>query len=255
MCRRRRETTMQRHAERNRGWDQWPGRTASEDRVLGRLRSLFAPTDHEDAFTELIASRGRELEERSAQLRSAVADLERRQEKARELHARVEQILREGAAGLDVRQAELDVRAADLGRREAALVRAEAQVDERRRELGAVELHRAALERREDVVRGRELELERKAIELAALARRLDEVGRIIGATGLRRAVRDDEHLAITSKGRYRIILRPGPAPAPGETVELEDGTHVCARVTGSPYPEDTRRCVLLERLEPAPPE
>lgn len=244
---------MQRHAER-RAWDQWPGRTAPEDRVLGRLRSLFAPTESEDAFTELIASRGRELEERSAQLRTAVVDLERRQEKARELHARVEQILREGAAELDVRQAELDIRAADLHRRERALAHAEARVDERRRELGAVELHRAALERREEVLRGRELELARKAGELAELARRLEEVGGII-TTGMRRAEREDEHVAITSDGEYRILLRPGPAPAPGEMVELEDGTHVCTRVTRSPYPEDTRRCVVLDRLDPAPPE
>jgi hypothetical protein len=248
--------TMQRHAERNRTWDQWPGRSAPEDRLLGRLRSLFAPTDHEDAFAELIASRGHELEERSAQIRGAVVDLERRQEQARELHARVEQILREGAAELDVRQAELDVRAADLDRREAAVVRAEARVAERRRELGAVELRRAALERREDVVRGRELELERKAVELAALARQLDELGGVIEATRLRRVVeREDEHVAITSNGQYRILPRPGPAPAPGETVELEDGKHVCARVMRSPYPADTRRCVLLERLDPAPPE
>jgi hypothetical protein len=246
---------MTRHAARHRAWDHWPGRTGPEDRVLGRLRSLFAPADAEDPFRELIASRGRELEERSAQLRSAVADVERRQERARDLHARVEQILREGAADLDVRQAELDVRAAELEQREAALLRAEARVEDRRRELGAVELHRAALDRREDVVRSRELELERRATELTSLARKLEEVGAVMGGTGLRQAARDDQHVAITSHGRYRIIERPGPAPALGETVELEDGTHKCTRVAPSPYPNDTRRCVVLERLDPEPTE
>ena len=220
--------------------------------MLGRLRSLFAPPDGEEAFTALIASRGRELEERSAQLRTAVVDLERRRERAQELHARVEHILRDGAAELDVRQAELDVRATELTVREEALARAEAHIDDRRRELGAVELHRAALERREEALRRRELELEERAVELAALARRLDEVGAIISCRV--QPVRDDEHVAITADSEYRIVARPGPAPAPGEAVDLEDGPHVCVRVTRSPYPLDTRRCALLERVDDAPP-
>jgi DNA repair exonuclease SbcCD ATPase subunit len=204
-----REATMQRHAERDRRWNHWPGRTAPEERVLGRLRSLFTPTDTGAAFTELIALRGRELEERSVQLRAAVGDLERRRERIRQLQARVEQILRDGAAELDVRQAELDARAAELDRREAAAVAAERLVESRKRELGAVELHRAALGRREDAVRRRELELERRAGELAALARRLDEVGGVLAATSSRRALRDDEHVAITTDGRYRSSCAP----------------------------------------------
>jgi uncharacterized protein (DUF3084 family) len=241
---------MERHAHSDRSWDVGPGRTASEDRVLGRLRSLFVPTDTGETFTELIARRGRELEERSEQLRTAVGELERRQLRARELHSRVERILRDGAADLDVRQAELDVRAAELDRRESAVLQAEERVETRRRELGAVELQRAALERREESIRERQLHLERQAQELAALARRLDEVGGRL-ATGAGRHWRDDEHLAITSKGAYRVDTRPGAAPAVGQVVELDARPHVCVRVTRSPYPDDARRCAVLHALEP----
>ena len=66
----------------------------------GRLRALFSPSDAADAVAELIADRGRELEERSAQIRAAIEELEHREERARELHYRVEQILRDGAAEL-----------------------------------------------------------------------------------------------------------------------------------------------------------
>jgi hypothetical protein len=228
-----------------------PGRTAPVGRMLGRLRSLFVPADTGEAFTELIALRGRELEERSEQLRTAAGELERRQQRARELHARVEQILRDGAADLDVRQAELDVRAAELERRESAVLRAEERVETRRRELGAVELQRAALERHEESIRERQLQLERQAQELAALARRLDEVGGRLAAAGARRNWRDDEHLAITSNGAYRVDTRPGAAPAVGQVVELDGRPHVCVRVTRSPYPDDARRCAVLHPLEP----
>src|SRR5262245_7513833 len=148
-----------------------------ETRGRSRLRELFAPTDAGDAMEELIAVHGRELEARSEKLLSAVHDLERREERSRELHTRVEQILREGSAELDQRQAELNARAEELERREAALAVAEASVAERSRELGAVELRRAAVERREEAVRARALELERQAGEVGALAARLDALG------------------------------------------------------------------------------
>jgi len=240
---------MHDHAEHGREWERWPGRTAPDDRVRGRLRSLFAPSDGGDAIAELIAVRGRELEARSAQLRTAVGELEHREERARELDTRVAQILRDGAAELDLRQAELTVRATELDRREAALGDGEAKVEERRRELGAVELLRAALERREEAVRLREDELERRAIELAALARRLDELGGVLGEIQTRRLIRDDEYVALLASDRYRLVAIAGPPPLPGEFLEVERELHRCVRVTGSPLPGDDRRCALLERV------
>ena len=192
---------------------------------------------------------GRELEQRSLELRSAVGELEQRESRARELHARVEQILREGAAELDLRQAELVVRVAELDRREAAVAEREAAVEGRRRELGAVELRRAALERREEALTVREDELERRAGELAALARRLEELGGVLGELQSRRALRDDEHVALLAGDRYRLVSIPGPAPSLGEVVELEGDVYLCARVTGSPLPGDDRRCALLQRV------
>ena len=60
-------------------------------------------------------------------------------------------------------------------------------------------------------------------------------------------------HVVLTVAGAYRLLEREGPAPAPGDAVELEDGEYRCVRLTISPFPADTRRCALLERVpEPA---
>lgn len=237
---------MHKHARHDRGWEQWPGRGAPDDKTRGRLRELFSPSDAADAVADLIAERSQELEERSAQIRGAVEELERREERARELHFKVEQILRDGAAELDLRQAELSLRSAEIDTRETAVEQAEAKVEDRRRTLGAVELRAAAIERREDAVRLRETELEHRAAELAELARELDELGRTLAEAGPA-PVRDDEHVAVAATDRYRLVVRSGPAPAEGTLVELEDGVYRCVRVTASPLPGDDRRCALLE--------
>jgi hypothetical protein len=237
---------MQRHARDDREWEQWPGRRAPDDKTRGRLRGLFTPSDAADAVADLIAERGRELEERSAQIRAAVEELERREERARELHFRVEQILRDGAAELDLRQAELSVRSAELDTRETAVEHAEAKVEERRRALGAVELRAAAVERREEAVRLRERDLEHRAGELAELARKLDELGATLASAGGVPA-RADEHVALAIGDGYRLVVRAGAPPEPGELVHLEDDLFCCMRVTASPYPGDDRRCALLE--------
>jgi hypothetical protein len=240
---------MQRHAPNDREWEQRPGHGAPDETRRGRLRGLFAPSDAADAVAELIAERGRELEERSAQIRKAVEELEHREKRARELHFSVEQILRDGAAELDLRQAELSLRSAELETRETAVQQAEASVEERRRALGAVELRAAAIDRREEALRLRELELEHRAVELADLARKLDDVGRALDAGVVRRQVREDEHVALISGDGYRILVRGGPAPAAGDDVELDDGSYRCVRTVRSPYPEDDRTCSVLEPI------
>ena len=237
--------------------DHAQGESLSEDsQELGetrgrmRLRGLFASTDAGDAVAELIAAQGRELEVRSEKLLTAVHDLERREERARELHMRVEQILREGSAELDERQAELNARTAELDRREVELATAEERVTDRARQLGAVELRRAAVERREESVRARAIELERQARELAVLATRLDKVGR--AGVVADPTPPETAHVVLTVADRYRLLERDGPTPTPGDRVELDDGMYRCVRVTSSPYPADSRRCALLERLPPS---
>ena len=251
MCRRRFPgggSALQGQARNEREWEQWPGRGTGGDKH-GRLRALFGPSDAADAVAELIAERGRELEERSAQIRAAVEELEHREERARELHYRVEQILRDGAAELDLRQAELNAKAGELDTRETALAQTEAKVEDRRRALGAVELRAAAVERREEALRLREVELEHRAAELEELSRQLDELGRTLESQGVRRVVREDQHVALAAGERYRLVVRPGPAPEPGELVELEDGSYRCVRITASPFPRDDRSCAVLEPL------
>ena len=226
-------------------WEQWPGRTP-EPQPRKRLRALFMPTDAADEVASLLAEHGKELEERSAQIREAVVALEQREERARELHFRVEQVLRDGALELDLRQAELSTRASELDEREAALEQEREKVESRRRALGAVELRAAAAQRREE-------ELERRAAELAELARVLDVRGTTPGRAATK-PVREDEHVALVSTAdRYRLVIREGPPPEPGSTVELDDIPHRVVRLTASPLPGDDRSCALLE-AEPDSP-
>jgi hypothetical protein len=204
------------------------------------------PTDAADEVANLLAEHGKELEERSAQIREAVVALEQREERARELHFRVEQVLRDGALELDLRQAELSTRASELDAREAALEQEREKVESRRRALGAVELRAAAAQRREE-------ELERRAAELAELARVLDERGTSPGRSATK-PVREDEYVALVSTAdRYRLVIREGPPPEPGSTVELDDIPHRVVRLTASPLPGDDRSCALLE-AEPDSP-
>lgn len=237
-------------------WEYWPGRATGEDNVRSRLRALFVPTEAEDAITELIAEHSRELEARAEELRGAVAELEQREARARELHARVEQVLREGSAELDVRHSDLAVRAGELDRREAEMVSAEARVEERARAFGAVELRSAAVERREEALREREQAIERREQDLRArewdLAKREVAVG---PSTTPSADAPDDAYVAFTLEHGYRLVERDGAVPAPGETVELENGLHRCVRVTASPYPGDRRRCAVLEKVTPTPVE
>lgn len=226
-------------------WEQWPGRTP-EPQPRRRLRALFMPTDAADEVANLLAEHGKELEERSAQIREAVVALEQREERARELHFRVEQVLRDGALELDLRQAELSTRASELDAREAALEQEREKVESRHRALGAVELRAAAAQRREE-------ELERRAAELAELARVLDERGTSPGRSATK-PVREDEYVALVSTAdRYRLVIREGPPPEPGATVELDDMPHRVVRLTASPLPGDDRSCALLE-AEPDSP-
>ena len=226
-------------------WEQWPGRTP-EPQPRKRLRALFMPTDAADEVANLLAEHGRELEERSAQIREAVVALEQREGRARELHFRVEQVLRDGALELDLRQAELSTRASELDEREAALEQEREKVESRRKALGAVELRAAAAQRREE-------ELERRAAELAELARVLDERGTSPGRSATK-PVREDEYVALVSTAdRYRLVIREGPPPEPGATVELDDMPHRVVRLTASPLPGDDRSCALLE-AEPDSP-
>ena len=226
-------------------WEQWPGRTP-EPQPRKRLRALFMPTDAADEVASLLAEHGKELEERSAQIREAVVALEQREERARELHFRVEQVLRDGALELDLRQAELSTRASELDAREAALEQEREKVESRRRALGAVELRAAAAQRREE-------ELERRAAELAELARALDQRGTSPGRSATK-PVREDEYVALVSTAdRYRLVIREGPPPEPGSTVELDDIPHRVVRLTASPLPGDDRSCALLE-AEPQSP-
>ena len=113
------------------------------------------------------------------------------------------------------RQAELNDRAAELDRREAALAIAEERVAERSRELGAVELRRAAVERREEAARARALELERQAgrAHLARQPPRRDRLGRGPAASD---APPETSHVALTAGVATGSLEREGPAARAG---------------------------------------
>jgi hypothetical protein len=243
---------MQTTPRRDPDWEHWPGRPTDdgEERVRSRLRALFLPTEAENAITELLAEHTRELETRASELRSSMTELERREGRTRELHARVEQVLRGGSAELDVRHSELVVRATELDRRETEIAQAELQVEERARAFGAVELRGAVVERRERVLRDGQADLDKREAELRKrewnVAMREVELGSD-ETPGLDAPA--DMYVAFTLEDGYRLVEQDGAVPAPGDIVELETGMHRCLRVTASPYPSDRRRCAVLERI------
>lgn len=251
----------------DRDWDHWPGREPPDDRLRSRLRSLFGPTDDETAIEALIAERGRELELRTEQLAATIADLERREERAREIRGAVEEMLRRGSAELDERHAELNLLARELAEREERLAAAEAGLAERKQELGAVELRRAAVERREEAIAEREGALERIASELqerelgfAAIEERerelADQLARIAelqdaaalaaeqGAPSYGAA---DAHVVFVPGERYGLVEADGPPPEVGAHVEIDDVAYRVVRLGASPLPGDRRPCVVVE--------
>ena len=142
-----------------------------------------------------------------------------REARARELHAKVEQILREGSAELDVRQTELEARAAELDRREAALVEAERAASRR---AVASSAPSSSAGPRSSAVRRRSSHASPswscRAGELAdscapARLRSARRSPRVDAAGG---APDDDAPRASRAGDGYRLLEREGPAPEPG---------------------------------------
>lgn len=251
----------------DREWEHWPGRHATDETLRGRLRSLFAATDDETAMEALIAERGRELELRTEQLATTIADLERREERSREIRSAVEEMLRRGSAELDERHAELNLLARELAAREEALASSETALAERKRELGAVELRRAAVDRREEAIAEREASLERIAGELQERELRFAEIEereRELSQELTRLAEQQDaltagpeqpiasEHVLFLQGDRYRLVERDGPPPSVGDRIEIDGDAYRVGRIGASPLPADRRPCALVERLTTA---
>ena len=264
---------------RDREWEHWPGRGTPDGSVRGRLRGLFSPTDAAELeIEELIEARSRDLELRTAELTSTIGDLQRREDETRELRASIESILREGAEELDQRHAQLTALSSETLRRETELEEIERALEERRQELGAVELRRAAVERREtglatkqgelDRIRDeltarvadaeeRAAELERRRVdaeqrsaELAALASALDEQAKALetlerGVDGAR--YDGSAHLLVVPGTGYRLVHREGAPPEAGDRLMIDDAAYRVTRVGRSPLPGDRRGCAFLE--------
>lgn len=60
--------------------------------------------------------------------------------------------------------------------------------------------------------------------------------------------------LFVASLAGYRLLERDGPAPAHDSELEVDGERFRVLRAGPSPLPDDSRRCVFLEREEPASP-
>ena len=243
---------------RDREWEHWPGRGTPDGTVRGRLRGLFSPTDAAELeIEELIEARSRDLELRTAELTSTIGDLQRREDETRELRASIESILREGAEELDQRHAQLTALSSETLRRETELEEIERALEERRQELGAVELRRAAVERRETGLATKQSELDRIRDELAARVadaeeraaelerRRVDAEQRSAELTALASSSRraDQGTRDARARRRQRAVRRVGsPSGCSGCGVPPRPPGR---RTTGSRRPADDRRCRL----------
>jgi DNA repair exonuclease SbcCD ATPase subunit len=211
-----------REDERHTQWSAEAPDPSHRSRLLGRLGSArFREAE------EQLAERIQELDERAAQLSAAADELDERASQAEAIGDEVERRLRAESAELDAREAQLDELAATLERREAGLTIRESELEERRRQLGAVELQRAALERREAAVAERERQL---------------------GTPVVKRVGAESSHLLFVPGERYSLAERPGPPPPQDSTVDLDGTTYVVARLGASPLPADARSCAYLGR-------
>ena len=256
---------MQEDPREDREWEHWPGRRSAEDGIRQRLRALFSATNDEEAVEALIVERGREIEQRTEQLQTAISDLERREEQTGKLRSAVEEMLRHGSAELDERHAELAALALDLRARDEKVRADERDIAVRRQELGAVELRRASVERREEALVEREGELERVASELAsreldlteAERGRRDEPSRALAdvSRSLPQSDRDDAaeadaagHILFVADEGYRLVEREGRAAGVDARVEVDGREFVVTRVGRSPLAGDRRPCAYLEQ-------
>jgi len=192
----------------------------------------------EERLEQLLAERRRELEEHAGSFESAVADLGRREELFRDARTSVERALRVGTADLDAREADLADLAHELTQREARVRAEEASLADRRSELGAVELKRAAVEQREHALALGEADLAAREEALEARA----EAGPGTAAPA------DDPPpaLAFVPGASYRLVEIDRPGLAPGDPLELEEEEYLVGRVGPSPLPGDPRRCAYL---------
>ena len=249
---------MQEDPRGDRDWEHWPGRRGGDEGIRHRLRALFSATD-DDALETRIEERGREIEEHTDQLQATIGDLERREARTAQLRTAVEEMLRLGSAELDERHAGLTQLSLDLAAREERIRADERDVAVRKQELGAVELRRAAVERREALVSEREAALEERETELSDRARALEEASSGAGAelVELPRAVPPTDapdceressagHVLYLAPAGYRMIERPGRAPAENTELEVDGVTYVIARAGRSPRPGDPREWAYL---------
>lgn len=265
---------------RDREWENWPGRGTPDGTVRGRLRGLFSPTDDAEVeIEELIEARSRDLELRTAELTSTIGDLQRREEETRALRTAIETMLRDGADELDQRHEQLTALSSETIRRETELEEVERALEERRQELGAVELRRAAVERRETSLTAQQVELERirdelvarvadaeeraaelerrrveaerRSTELADLASNLEaqatELAGIGQAEDQTRPYDNTSHILVVPGSAYRLVHRDGAPPETGDRVVIDDVRFCVTRVGRSPLPGDRRGCAFLE--------
>ena len=224
--------------DENRPDDETDGLSALVRRIIPHS---LAP---EERLERLLAERRRELDEHAARFEETLVDIERREELLRDSRASVERLLRLGTSELDARESDLARLVRDLTEREALIREGESELEQRRSELGAVELKRAAVE-------GRERALEAREAVLTTREARLEE-----------REAEARLEADVSSEAAAPVVLFvPGPAyrlveiehrpVVPGTAIRLDGNEYVVARTGPSPLPGDPRTCVYLVRGAP----
>jgi hypothetical protein len=59
----------------------------------------------------------------------------------------------------------------------------------------------------------------------------------------------DGHVLFVPSPEGYAFVERDGAAPAPGDTLHLEEGRYAVTKVVDSPMPDDGRPCAYLQSV------
>jgi hypothetical protein len=209
-------------------------RKQKPDASLGIVRRAFGHRGSHDEDRAL-AERRSELDDYAAKLDGIAAELGRREQALQDERASVERLLRRSTAELEGREKELVQFERELEARGEHVQATEVDLAQRRSDLGAVELKRAALEQRERALEKRESEVDQRESRLGAA-----------------------EQEAVTAElfflpGYGYRLIRAHPAQlSVGGLAQVEGERYRVARVGPSPLPGDRRRCAYLSVPAPA---
>jgi len=218
-----------------RSQDEDPSEPREGEASASIVRRFGRRSRPEDELERVLADRRSELEDYATRFEESALDLGRREQALEDERASIDRLLRTRTAELDAREKELVQFERGLDARDQVLQTAERELAERRSDLGAVELKRAALEQRERTLERREAEIAEHVAPMSVPA------SDIVTA-----------ELFFVPGSAYRLIRAHPTRISIGGLAQVDGERYRVARVGSSPLPGDERQCAYLAFPGPA---